>query len=97
MSDERDRLVTVGVLNDALRDLESRLGARISEQAETTRQLEDRIGARITQSEETIRRHFDIMVEKVNDSVKIVAEATAHHSKVLDDHETRLQKIERRA
>jgi hypothetical protein len=37
-----------------------------------------------------------VMVEKVNDSVRLVAEVTAHHSTVLDDHEARLQKIDRR-
>ena len=58
--------------------------------------LENRLEKRITEEGETTRRHFDVMVEKVNDSVRLVAEVNAHHSTVLDDHETRLQKIERR-
>jgi phage protein U len=44
---------------------------------------------------ETTRRHFDIMVEKVNDSVKLVAEATAHNTSRLADHERRLTTLER--
>ena len=45
---------------------------------------------------ETTRRHFDIMVEKVNDSVKIVAEGTAHNTSRLADHERRLSTLEKR-
>ncbi len=44
---------------------------------------------------ETTRRHFDIMVEKVNESVKLVAEATAHNSSRLSDHERRLTTLEK--
>ena len=90
MSDEVNRLVTESMLNSvltsALNDLETRLETRISE----------RLEKRIAEDGETTRRHFNIMVEKVNESVKLVAEVTAHHSNVLDDHEERLQNIERR-
>ena len=44
---------------------------------------------------ETTRRRFDVMVEKMRDSVKIVAEATAHHTVRLDNHEKRLKRLER--
>jgi hypothetical protein len=44
---------------------------------------------------ETTRRHFDVMVEKMSDSVRIVAEATAHHTVRLDNHEKRLKRLER--
>lgn len=44
---------------------------------------------------ETTRRHFNIMVEKVNDSVKLVAEATAHNTSRLDDHEKRLKTLQK--
>ena len=40
------------------------------------------------------RRHFDVMVEKMQESVKLVAEATAHHAVRLDDHEKRLTRVE---
>jgi hypothetical protein len=43
----------------------------------------------------TTRRHFDVVAEKINDSVKIVAEATAHHAVRIDDHEKRLKRLER--
>jgi len=90
MSEERDPVVTVSilesVLKSALGDLENSLEKRLG----------SRLEKRITEEGETTRRHFDIMVEKVNDSVRLVAEVTAHHSTVLDDHEARLQKNERR-
>jgi hypothetical protein len=90
MSEDVERVVTESMLNSALtsalNDLETRLETRISE----------RLEKRIIEEGETTRRHFDIMVEKVNESVKLVAEVTAHHSTVLDDHEARLQKQEMR-
>jgi hypothetical protein len=45
---------------------------------------------------EATRRHFDVMAETMHDSVKIVADATAHHAVRIDDHEKRLKRIERR-
>ena len=86
MSDEVNRLVTESMLNSVLASALNDLETRISE----------RLEKRITEEGETTRRHFNIMVEKVNESVKLVAEVTAHHSNVLDDHEERLQNIERR-
>jgi chromosome segregation ATPase len=53
-----------------------------------------KVRAQIKAEGETTRRHFEIMVEKITDSVKIVAEAAAHHTARLDDHETRLQRLE---
>ena len=44
---------------------------------------------------ETTRRHFDIMVEKITDSVQIVAEVNAHHTSRLDKHEARLKVLEK--
>jgi predicted nucleic acid-binding Zn-ribbon protein len=43
---------------------------------------------------ERTRRHFDVMVEKMQESVKLVAEATAHHAVRLDDHEKRIKRLE---
>jgi hypothetical protein len=81
MSEAHDRVVTEAILKSTLKS--------------ALTDLEKRLEARIAEEGKTTRRHFDIMVEKVNDSVRLVAEVTAHHSTVLDDHETRLQKIER--
>lgn len=58
--------------------------------------LEARLVDRIVEQEETTRRHFDIMVERVNDTVKVVAEGVVHHTTVLDDHERRIKSLERR-
>jgi hypothetical protein len=89
MSDEQDRVVMVS----DVRALEARLGL-----------LEKRItdeGAglhkRISEEGETTRRHFDIVAESMAGTVKLVAELVAHHSTVLDNHETRLQIIEKNA
>ena len=86
MGEEVDRVVTESMLNSVLASALNDLETRISE----------RLEKRITEEGETTRRHFNIMVEKVNESVKLVAEITAHHSTVLDDHESRSQKVERR-
>ena len=44
--------------------------------------------------EDTLRTHFNVMVERMLESVKIVAEATAHHVVRLDGHETRIKRLE---
>ena len=40
---------------------------------------------------------MDVVAERVESHVKLVAEVNSHHAKVLDNHESRLQKIEKRA
>ena len=52
--------------------------------------------AEIRTEGETTRRHFDVMVEGMKADVKLVAEANSHHTTILDDHERRIQAIERR-
>jgi hypothetical protein len=55
------------------------------------------IDARFREQEETIRRHFDVMVEKVEASVRLVAEGHVHLTTVVGNHEVRLQAIEKRS
>ena len=55
------------------------------------------IAARFREQEETIRRHFDVMVEKVEASVRLVAEGHVHLTTVVGNHEVRLQAIEKRS
>ena len=57
----------------------------------------DQIDARFREQEETIRRHFDVMVEKVEASVRLVAEGHAHLTTIVGNHEVRLQAIEKRS
>ena len=93
MSDEHDPVVTVSVLKSELSAMRSELLTIV--RSDMT-DLEKRLERRISEEGATSRAHFEIMVEKVNDSVRLVAEVTAHHSTVLDNHESRLQKIETR-
>jgi hypothetical protein len=60
------------------------------------REFRAAIDARFREQEETIRRHFDVMVEKVEASVRLVAEGHAHLTTVVGNHEVRLQAIEKR-
>lgn len=94
MSEERDPVVTESMLKSALTSALNDLENRLENRLET--RITNRLEKRITEEGKTTRRRFNIMVEKVNESVKLVAEVTSHHSTVLDDHEARLQKIERR-
>jgi hypothetical protein len=55
------------------------------------------IDARFREQEETIRRHFDVMVEKVEASVRLIAEGHVHLTTVVGNHEVRLQAIEKRS
>ena len=55
------------------------------------------LDARITTEAEATRRHFDVVAERIESHVKLVAEVNSHHATVLDNHEKRLQKIEKLA
>ena len=57
--------------------------------------LKNELRSIVAEEGKTTRRHFDMVAERMNDTVKLVAELASHHSIVLDDHETRIQKIER--
>ena len=59
------------------------------------REFHDALDTRILEQSETMRRHFDVMVEKVEAAVRIVAEGHHHLRTVLDNHEVRLQAIEK--
>ncbi|OFW12131.1 MAG: hypothetical protein A3H96_03825 [Acidobacteria bacterium RIFCSPLOWO2_02_FULL_67_36] len=79
-----------------LQDLRAETRAEFAEMRAEFGALEARIVERIVEEAETTRRHFDIMVERVNDTVKVVAEAVSHHAGVLDDHERRIKTLARR-
>ncbi len=55
------------------------------------------VRAEIAAEGEKSRRHMDVLVERVESHVKLVAEVNSHHATVLNNHENRLQKIEKRA
>jgi len=57
--------------------------------------MEERFDRRLREEHETTRRHFDVMVERIEAAVTIVAEGHHHLRTVLDDHEVRLQAIEK--
>jgi hypothetical protein len=54
------------------------------------------IDERITAEGETTRRHFDVVAEDLRDMIRIIAEGTPHDTQRLDDHETRLTRLEKR-
>ena len=58
--------------------------------------LRSDLEARIKEEGDTTRRHFDVMVEKMEAAVRIVAEGYVHLRAIGDDHEARLQAIEKR-
>jgi hypothetical protein len=57
--------------------------------------LEARFDARLAEEGATTRRHFDIMVERMSELMKPIADAVGHHSQVLDGHESCLQQLEK--
>jgi uncharacterized protein YceH (UPF0502 family) len=75
----------VAMLSDLIA-LENRLQQRFT----------DALEGRIAEEGKTTRRYFDIMVERVESVVKLVADVNSHHAVVLDDHEARLKSIEKR-
>jgi HSP20 family molecular chaperone IbpA len=73
-----------------------RMDERLDRMDERFDRMEARFETRIREEGETTRRHFDVMVEKVEAAVKIVAEGHGHLQTIVDNHETRLQSLEKR-
>ena len=108
MSDEHDPVVTVSVLKSELATLRSELKSELTSELTSEFRSEllgevtglkaeiTKLERRISEEGGATRAHFDIMVEKMDDTVRLVAEVAAHHGIVLDNHEARLQKIEKR-
>jgi hypothetical protein len=84
MVDDTDR---VAMLSD-LAGLDARLDSRMNDFLAEVRIL-------IAEEGVTTRRHFDIMVERMAELMKPLADGVAHHSTVLDDHESRLKQLEK--
>jgi len=72
-----------------------RVDAEFVKVRQEMREFHDALDTRILEQGETMRRHFDVMVEKVEAAVRIVAEGHTHLWTVLDNHEVRLQAIEK--
>ena len=100
--DELHRTVVEGFAELRRENRESRaaIDARFGEMDARFGEMDARFGqidARFREQEETIRRHFDVMVEKVEASVRLVAEGHVHLTTIVGNHEVRLQAIEKRS
>ena len=92
MTPERDRILMLSDLHAFEERLVARLDARLEDR------LKDNLtGVRALIAVEGVRtrRHFDTMVERMAELMKPLADGVAHHSTVLDDHESRLQQFEK--
>ena len=76
-------------IDERLDRIEARFGREFQE-------LRSDLEARIKEEGATARRHFDVMAEKVEAAVRIVAEGHVHLETVVDNHEARLQTLEKR-
>jgi hypothetical protein len=74
-----------------LEELHAEMVARF---AKVEKKLEASFRAEMKREGQAIRTHFDVMVEKMQESVKLVAEATARHAVRLDGHEKRIKRLE---
>jgi hypothetical protein len=70
MSEEHDPVVTASALKSELTILKSEVELSLTD---LEKRISDRLGKRITEEGALTRAHFNIMVEKVNDSVRLVA------------------------
>jgi hypothetical protein len=100
--DELHRTVVEGFTELRRENRESRaaIDARFGEIDARFGEMNARFGemnARFGEMEDTIRRHFDVIVEKVEASVRLVAEGHVHLTTVVGNHEARLQAIEKRS
>ena len=103
--------MTIGELHRVVVDGSRNVDERFAAHDERFRGIDDRLDriearfgelrsdleAGIKEEGATTRRHFDVMVEKVEAAVRIVAERHIHLETVVDNHEARLQTLEKRA
>lgn len=90
-----DRFERTETRFDELRDEMMNRFEKVDGRLDTVNSEFAKMRAEMKAEGEATRRHFDIVAEKMSDSVKIVAEATAHHAVRIDDHEKRLKRLER--
>ena len=91
MAGDKDRVAMLSDLEALEARLEARFDVRLDEHLKG--HLAE-VRAMIAEEGVTTRRHFDMMVERMTDLIKPIADGVAHHSRVLDDHESRLQQLE---
>jgi hypothetical protein len=90
-----DRFVSIEKRFARIDERFDRVDAECVKVRQEMRGYHDVLEARILEQSETMRRHVDVMVEKVEAAVRIVAEGHVHLRTVLDNHEVRLQAIEK--
>ncbi len=56
----------------------------------------DQLRQEVTESAAETRRHFDVVAESLHDDLRIFAEAITRHTERLDQHEVRIDRLERR-
>lgn len=96
MGGENDRVAMVSDVNA----LEARLVTAVDALDERLTEMSQQFATRaevkqmIADEGANTRRYFDIMVERMADLMKPLADGVAHHSTVLDDHESRIRQLE---
>jgi hypothetical protein len=73
-----------------------RVDAEFVKVREEMRQLQVNLEARMREESETTRRHFNVVAERIEAMVRVVAEGHGHLQSVVENHEQRLQTIEKR-
>ena len=97
MGGENDRVAMVSDVNALEARLVTAVNAKLDERlTEMSQQFATRAEVKQMIADEgaNTRRYFDIMVERMADLMKPLADGVAHHSTVLDDHESRIRQLE---
>ena len=69
---------------------------KIDQRFEKIDQRFDHLEQEMNRSAEETRRQFKIIAESMRDDLRIFADAIAGHSELLNQHETRIGRLERR-
>ncbi|HEX6464786.1 MAG TPA: hypothetical protein VFZ98_10045 [Vicinamibacterales bacterium] len=81
-------------LTREVRDFKKSTDMRFDELQAQMRVQSASVRRAIAKQSEEDRRYFKMLAEDVRDSVRVVAEGTAHNTTLLSDHEKRLRKLE---
>ena len=110
MADEKPVSVTLETVVDQIKDLQTSHRTLVGRIGDLEKSTDERFGElkaemraqfasvrrTISKQSKTDRRYFRMLAEDVRDSIRVVAEGTAHNTARLTDHENRLRKLEKR-
>jgi hypothetical protein len=93
--DDSDRVARVSDVKAATESLRAEMQAMRAELVGRIDGVEGRLVQAIREDGEQTRRHVATVMGQMHDSLKTIADAIAHNTAILENHDKRLKKLEK--